>query len=39
METASRHYGSLIRAPHGEPFHTVETMRVSDVTRLGVRSL
>ncbi len=39
IETASRHYGSLIRAPHGEPFHTDETMRVSDVTRLGVRSL
>ena len=39
METASRHYGSLIRAPHGEPFRTDETMRVSDVTRLGVRSL
>ena len=39
VETASRHYGSLIRAPHGEPFHTDETMRVSDVTRLGVRSL
>ena len=39
VETASRHYGSLVRAPHGEPFHTDETMRVSDVTRLGVRSL
>ena len=39
VETASRHYGSLIRAPHGEPFHADETMRVSDVTRLGVRSL
>ena len=39
VETASRHYGSLIRAPHGEPFHTDETVRVSDVTRLGVRSL
>ena len=39
IETASRHYGSLVRAPHGEPFHTDETMRVSDVTRLGVRSL
>ena len=39
IETASRHYGSLIRAPHGEPFHCDETMRVDDVTRLGVRSL
>ena len=39
IETASRHYGSLIRAPHGEPFHCDETMRVDDVTTLGVRSL
>ncbi|WP_419949373.1 bacillithiol biosynthesis deacetylase BshB1 [Candidatus Palauibacter sp.] len=39
IETASRHYGSLIRAPHGEPFHTDETMRVEDVMALGVRSL
>lgn len=39
IETASRHYGSLIRAPHGEPFHSDETMRVDDVTTLGVRSL
>ena len=39
IETESRHYGSLVRAPHGEPFHTDETMRVGDVTLLGVRSL
>lgn len=39
IETASRHYGSLVRAPHGEPFHTDETMRVEDVMTLGVRSL
>ncbi|WP_420636538.1 bacillithiol biosynthesis deacetylase BshB1 [Candidatus Palauibacter sp.] len=39
IETASRHCGSLIRAPHGEPFHTDETMRVEDVMALGVRSL
>ena len=30
------HYGSLIRARYGEPFHTVETMRVDDVAALGV---
>jgi bacillithiol biosynthesis deacetylase BshB1 len=30
------HYGSLVRARYGEPFVTVETMRVEDVTELGV---
>ncbi len=39
VETASRHYGSLIRAEFGEPFYTDETVRVDDVTKLGVRSL
>jgi len=33
------HYGSLIRARYGEPFHTAETMRVDDVTQLEVASL
>jgi len=33
------HYGSLIRARYGEPFHTDETMRVEDVTKLEVASL
>ena len=33
------HYGSLIRTRYGEPFHTNETMRVDDVTRLEVESL
>lgn len=32
----SAHYGSLIRARYGEPFHTTETMRVSDITALEV---
>lgn len=32
-------YGSLIRTEYGEPFHTVETMRVDDVVGLEVRSL
>lgn len=32
----SAHYGSLIRARYGEPFHTTETMRVEDVTTLDV---
>ena len=33
------HYGSMIRARYGEPFYTVETMRVADVTQLEVSSL
>lgn len=32
------HYGSLIRARYGEPFHTFETMRVDDVMKLEVSS-
>ena len=30
------HYGSLIRTRYGEPFFTVETMRVDDITSLQV---
>jgi bacillithiol biosynthesis deacetylase BshB1 len=30
------HYGSLIRARYGEPFHTIETMRVDDIAALEV---
>lgn len=30
------HYGALIRARYGEPFHTQETMRVDDVAALDV---
>lgn len=32
-------YGSLIRTEYGEPFWTVETMRVDDVVALEVRSI
>jgi bacillithiol biosynthesis deacetylase BshB1 len=32
-------YGSLIRTEYGEPFHTVETMRVEDIVALDVRSI
>ncbi len=39
IETQSRHYGSLIREPHGEPFWTEETLGVEDVVELGVRSM
>jgi N-acetylglucosamine malate deacetylase 1 len=31
--------GSLIRTAYGEPFHTLETVRVDDVVRMGVRSI
>jgi bacillithiol biosynthesis deacetylase BshB1 len=39
VETQSRHYGSLIRRAHGEPFFTHETMRVDDVLGLEVQSM
>jgi bacillithiol biosynthesis deacetylase BshB1 len=39
IETQSRHYGSLIRRPHGEPFVTHETVEIDDVLALGVQSL
>ena len=39
VETQGRHYGSLIRRPFGEPYWTEETLRVSDVTELDVRSM
>ena len=32
-------YGSLIRTEYGEPFHTVETVRIDDVVALEVRSI
>jgi len=32
-------YGALIRTEFGEPFHTVETVRVEDVVTMGVRSI
>jgi len=39
VETKSRHYGSLIRRPHAEPYFTHETVLVEDVVALGVRSI
>ncbi len=30
------HYGTMIRARYGEPFHTTETVRVSDIAALDV---
>jgi N-acetylglucosamine malate deacetylase 1 len=35
----SAHYGSLIRAPYGEPYFCYETLEVQDVLKLGVASL
>jgi N-acetylglucosamine malate deacetylase 1 len=32
-------YGALIRTEYGEPFHTVETVRIDDVMELEVRSI
>ena len=39
VEIQNAHYGSLIRAPYGEPFHTEETMAVDDVVALKVQSM
>jgi bacillithiol biosynthesis deacetylase BshB1 len=39
IETQSAHYGSLIRRRYGEPYHTLETVEVSDVVQLQVQSL
>lgn len=39
VETQSRHYGSLIRRAHGEPFYTHETVMVDDVVALEVQSM
>ena len=35
----SAHYGSLIRAAHGEPYFCHETLEVQDVLKLGVASI
>lgn len=39
IQTQTRHYGSLIREPYGEPYFTEETVRVDDVVELPVRSM
>ena len=39
VETQSRHYGSLIRRAHGEPYFTHETVLVDDVLALDVQSM
>jgi bacillithiol biosynthesis deacetylase BshB1 len=39
VESQSRHYGSLVRRPFGEPYWTSETLEVDDISSLGVFSL
>ena len=39
VETQSRHYGSLIRRAHGEPFFTAETVLADDVVAMEVQSM
>ncbi len=39
VETQTRHYGSLIRQPYGEPYYTEETVSVDDVVALPVISM
>lgn len=39
IRTQNAHYGSLIRAAYGEPFVTLETVRVDDIVNMGVQSL
>lgn len=39
IDTQSRHYGSLIRRLHGEPFFTYETVEVDDLATLTVQSM
>ncbi len=36
IRTQNAHYGSLIRAAFGEPFYTLETVRIDDVITMGV---
>lgn len=39
IETQSRHYGSLVRRPYGEPYFTEETVLVEDIVGLPVPSM
>ena len=39
LAAIARFYGNLIGVEYGEPFVIKETMRVDDITALGVRSL
>ena len=39
LSAIARFYGNLIGVKYGEPFVVKETMRVDDITSMGVRSL
>jgi len=39
VTSQNEHYGSLIRARYGEPYHTEETVAVDDVVAMGVQSM
>ena len=39
LAAIARFYGNLIGVKYGEPFVVKETMRVDDITAMGVRSL
>jgi len=39
VTSQNEHYGSLIRARYGEPYHTEETVAVDDVVTMGVQSM
>jgi bacillithiol biosynthesis deacetylase BshB1 len=39
LEVKFAYYGSLVQVRYGEPFVTVEPLRIDDVTALGVRSI
>ena len=39
LGSIARFYGNLIGVKYGEPFVMKETMRVDDITAMGVRSL
>jgi len=39
LGSIARFYGNLIGVKYGEPFVIKETMRVDDITAMGVRSL
>jgi len=36
IRVQNAHYGSLIRCAYGEPFYTLETVRIDDVVAMGV---
>ena len=39
MRAAARYYGMLIDVEYGEPYVVKEMLRVTDIARMGVRSM